>query len=202
MDLQPNKSDAILKPITNTRISASEWNQLVGSCMAFISAAGFSPDASDNEQFLNAFKKIASELELIGANTALSNLTSEGQGKFDAKANVSLDNLSSAGKSLAAGLGMPLMDSSHWVPLNIAATGANYTMPEDGLVCFDATGGTIGGFILLSCGYFANLHLASQNYEVLRTFMFIPKGYTFKADYANAGTIQQFGYYKLKGNTN
>lgn len=93
MNLQPNKTDGIYLPLTNTRISASEWNQLVGSCMAFIYAAGFSPDAADNEQFLNAFKKIASELELVGANTALSNLTSAGQGKFDAKVSKTGDTM-------------------------------------------------------------------------------------------------------------
>lgn len=129
MDLQPNKSDAVLLPITNTRISASEWNQLVGSCMAFIYAAGFSPDAADNEQFLNAFKKIASELELVGANTALSNLTSEGQGKFDAKANVSLDNLSSAGSIVAAKASMP---SGTYDSLTMPANGGTVTAPSDG----------------------------------------------------------------------
>lgn len=82
MDLQPNKTDATIKPITNTRISASEWNQLVGSCMEFITAAGFTPDAEDNEQFLNAFKAIAASLELVGANTNLSNLTPTGEAHF------------------------------------------------------------------------------------------------------------------------
>lgn len=82
MDLQPNKIDGIVKPITNTRISASEWNQLVGSCMEFITQAGFTPDPNDNEQFLNAFKAIAASLELIGANTNLSNLTATGENHF------------------------------------------------------------------------------------------------------------------------
>lgn len=94
MNLQPNKQDAIVLPITNTRISASEWNQLVASCMAFITAAGLTPDAADNEQFLNAFKIIAANLELVGANTNLSNLTATGQAKFDAKANTDLSNVS------------------------------------------------------------------------------------------------------------
>lgn len=85
MNLQPNKQDAIVLPITNTRISASEWNQLVGSCMAFITAAGLTPDAADNEQFLNAFKIIAANLELVGANTNLSNLTAKGEAHFDNK---------------------------------------------------------------------------------------------------------------------
>lgn len=82
MDLQPNKIDGIVKPITNTRISASEWNQLVGSCMEFITQAGFTPDPNDNEQFLNAFKAIAASLELVGANTNLSNLTATGENHF------------------------------------------------------------------------------------------------------------------------
>jgi hypothetical protein len=116
------------------------------------------------------------------------------------KANVSLDNLSSAGKSLAAGLGMPLMDPNHWVSLTLGARGTTYTMPEDGLVCFDTAGGTVGGYILLVCGNCTNLQCASQTYEVLRSFLFVPKGYVFAADYVNAGTLTAFGYYKLKGN--
>lgn len=92
MNLLPNKRDAYPKPITETRISASEWNQLVGSCMAFITEAGFTPDASDNEQFLNAFKAIAASLELIGANTNLSNLTPTGEAKFNAKVDLDGSN--------------------------------------------------------------------------------------------------------------
>lgn len=82
MDLQPNKIDGIVKPITNTRISASEWNQLVGSCMAFITAAGFTPDADDNQQFLNAFIQIAQNIGAIGANVDLSNLSATGENHF------------------------------------------------------------------------------------------------------------------------
>lgn len=95
MDLQPNKTDAIAKPITTTRISASEWNQLVGSCMEFITEAGFTPDPTDNAQFLNAFKAIAADLSLVGANTNLSNLTATGEAHFDnTYAKVDLTNLS------------------------------------------------------------------------------------------------------------
>lgn len=82
MDLQPNKTDSIVKPITNTRISASEWNQLVGSCMAFITAAGFTPDADDNQQFLNAFIQIAQNIGAVGANVDLSNLSATGENHF------------------------------------------------------------------------------------------------------------------------
>ena len=94
MDLQPDKIDGVVKPITNTRISASEWNQLVGSCMEFITEAGFTPDPTDNAQFLNAFKAIAADLSLVGANTNLSNLTATGEAHFDnTYAKVDLSNV-------------------------------------------------------------------------------------------------------------
>lgn len=112
MDLQPNKIDGIYLPITNTRISASEWNQLVGSCMAFITEAGLTPDAADNEQFLNAFKQIAADLELVGANTNLSNVTN-------------------TGKSTSAGWAMP---SATDISLTVGASGATYTAPANGYV--------------------------------------------------------------------
>ena len=85
MDLQANKIDGVVLPVTNKRISASEWNQLVGSLMEFITQAGLTPDASDNEQLLNAFKAIAEDLAIIGANTNLSNLTSTGEDHFAKK---------------------------------------------------------------------------------------------------------------------
>ena len=93
MDLNDNKVDSVIKPISNERISASEWNQLAGSCMEFITEAGLTPDENDNAQFLNAFKIIAANLELVGANTNLSNLTATGEAKFAAP---SLSNVTSA----------------------------------------------------------------------------------------------------------
>ena len=107
MNLQANKTDGKVLPLSNRRISAEEWNQLAASCMAFITAAGFTPDASDNEQFLNAFKAIAADLELVGANTNLSNLTPTGQAKFDSKAGTDLNNVTSSGKDTATGWMMP-----------------------------------------------------------------------------------------------
>lgn len=129
MNLQPNKQDAIVLPITNTRISASEWNQLVASCMAFITAAGLTPDAADNEQFLNAFKIVAANLELIGANTNLSNLTATGEAKFNAKVDLDAANLSDAGKSLISGLGMP---STVYDTLTLGSSGDEYTASANG----------------------------------------------------------------------
>lgn len=140
MDLQPNKTDGIHLPITNTRISASEWNQLVGSCMAFITEAGLTPDASDNEQFLNAFKAIAAGLGSIGANTNLSNLTPTGEARFTTKANTDLANVTNTGKSTAAGWAMP--DYSAGVSKTV---GSSYTAESNGWIYVTAytSGGTV-----------------------------------------------------------
>lgn len=103
MDLQANKTDGKVLPLSNRRISAEEWNQLVGSCMAFITEAGFTPDGADNQQFLNAFKAIAADLELVGANTALSNLSADGNLKFYARAFTPLNVTIACGNAGIAG---------------------------------------------------------------------------------------------------
>ena len=82
MNLSSDKMDGRDLPITHTRISASEWNQLVASCMAIIHAAELTPDSADAEQLLNAIKIIVANLELVGANTALSNLSEQGEAHF------------------------------------------------------------------------------------------------------------------------
>ena len=82
MNLTADKIDGQDLPITVKRISASEWNQLVASCMAIIHEAGLTPDSTDAEQLLNAIKTIVANLELVGANTALSNLSEQGETHF------------------------------------------------------------------------------------------------------------------------
>lgn len=59
MDLQDNKSDGIILPVTNTRISASEYNQIAGSLMHIINTAALTPDAGDNAQLLQAIQALA-----------------------------------------------------------------------------------------------------------------------------------------------
>lgn len=131
MDLQANKTDGKVLPLSNRRISAEEWNQLAASCMAFITAAGLTPDALDNEQLLNAFKAIAADLELVGANTNLSNLTSSGQAKFDTKAGTDLSNVTSSGKSTATDWMMPDYSAI------VSGLSFPYTAPKNGLLSFN-----------------------------------------------------------------
>ena len=128
MDLQANKVDEVVLPLSNKRIGADEWNQLAASCMAFITAAGLTPDAADNEQFLNAFKAIAATLELVGANTNLSNLTATGEGHF---ANPNLSNVTSTGKSTVTGWVTP--DYSQGTSFTLDSN-TSYTALKDGFV--------------------------------------------------------------------
>jgi len=58
MDLQYNKTDSVVLPITNTRISASEYNQIAGSLMHIVNTSGLTPDVNDNGQLLAALQKL------------------------------------------------------------------------------------------------------------------------------------------------
>ena len=177
MDLQPNKIDGIVKPITNTRISASEWNQLVGSCMAFITAAGFTPDADDNQQFLNAFIQIAQNIGAVGANVDLSNLSATGEAKFTGKANTSLDNITSAAKGVI--LTTVALDYTTTISIGATTPGywSPYQVPSDGVVMTNYTNagmsvstsssqsdviGTFGTcFLPVTAGQWVNVTVAS-----------------------------------------
>ena len=61
MDLQYNKTDSVVLPITNTRISASEYNQIAGSLMHIVNTSGLTPDVNDNGQLLAALKGIVGQ---------------------------------------------------------------------------------------------------------------------------------------------
>lgn len=162
MDLNANKIDGTELPITTKRISASEWNQLVSSCMAFIYSAGLTPDANDSQQFLNAFKIIASNLEIVGANTSLSNLTSDGEAHF---ANPSLSNLNQSGrdniiswvKSSISGSSNPL--SPNYSRASGRSWGQTYTANEQGYVLLSVTTQnsraylTVGGIAFMLGGF-------------------------------------------------
>lgn len=59
------------------------------------------------------------------------------------KANTSLSNLSTAGKDLASGLGMP---SNRYIDLTLGASGATYTAPANGYFCLIGNSGINGNF--------------------------------------------------------
>lgn len=206
MDLQPNKTDAVVKPITETRISASEWNQLVGSCMAFITAAGFTPDAEDNQQFLNAFIQIAQNLGAIGANVDLSNLSATGEGKFDAKAGTDLSNLTATGKAVVSNLPMP--DITHYDTLTIGADASNYTAPADGYFYLQMQGDSNRNTYLEmyvisdenSTSSIYGIGTYSGTTNIMKLVLPVQKGYIVKIRYnVNNTSNRQFGFFYCKG---
>lgn len=56
MDITYNKVDQTALPISQDRVSASEYNQIAASLMHIINTAGLTPDGGDNTQLLNAIK--------------------------------------------------------------------------------------------------------------------------------------------------
>lgn len=103
MDIQYNKTDSVVLPITNTRIAASEYNQIAGSLMHIVNTSGLTPDSSDNGQLLEGLKQILADTDL--------------------------SNVNNTGKSTSAGWAFP---STTWVDLTLGASGAQYTAPANG----------------------------------------------------------------------
>lgn len=54
MDITYNKVDQTALPISQDRVSASEYNQIAASLMHIITASGLTPDSADNAQLLTA----------------------------------------------------------------------------------------------------------------------------------------------------
>ena len=148
MDLTPNKIDGQDLPVTAKRISSSEWNQLVASCMAFIYAAGLTPDGSDPEQFLNAFKMIAASLEIVGANTNLANLTELGEGHF---AHPDLSNITASAKQTAASWIFPNYTNGVAISIPFSGNGV-WTAPSNGWVNVTVGGSYMNGYRLFANG--------------------------------------------------
>ena len=58
MDITYNKVDQTALPISQDRVSASEYNQIAASLMNIITSAGLTPDVNDNGQLLAALQKL------------------------------------------------------------------------------------------------------------------------------------------------
>lgn len=162
MNLSSDKMDGRDLPITQTRISASEWNQLVSSCMAIIHAAELTPDSADAEQLLNAIKTVAANLELVGANTNLANLTPIGEAHF---ANPDLSNLTQLGQSNLI------------VTVNSSLASANNPLAPDYSRAVGRTWGqtytaTEQGYVLLSIRTYN-----TQGYLTINGYSFMMGGY-------------------------
>ena len=115
--------------------------------MAFIYAAGLTPDGSDPEQFLNAFKIVAANLELIGANTNLANLTEQGEAHF---AQPDLSNITASAKLTAASWIFP--NYTNGVSVGIPTAGSVWTAPSNGWLSVAVSGPYRNGYRLYASG--------------------------------------------------
>ena len=110
-------------------------------------------------------------------------LTLEGvAAEVERKAALDLSNLSAAGRSLGAGLGMP---KEQWVDMAVGATGTMYTAQKSGFLYARATSTAIGGFF--------DIYTASRIHTIQGTtvgnvktmLMPLRKGEVYKISYAN-----------------
>ena len=111
------------------------------------------------------------------------------------KADTSLANLSTAGKELASGLGMP---SSRYIDLELGASGSTYTAPANGWVFFSKASTAAGQWIQI---------VARQSYHQIvavtvnpMNFLYpVIKNETFKIYYTADGITEKFRFIYAEG---
>lgn len=157
MDLQYNKTDSVVLPITNTRISASEYNQIAGSLMHIVNTSGLTPDGGDNTQLLNAIKSFIGRtvVETYHNGTSWYRVWSDGwceQGgrfqsadKTDTVVNF-LKPFSDANYTPIVGQQYGSAGDSQYRTFNI------YTISQASMTVHNATNGT-NTCIWMACGY-------------------------------------------------
>lgn len=107
------------------------------------------------------------------------------------KANVALDNLTSAGKEVCANMAMP---SNRYISLTVGSTGANYVAPADGYFHFLGRSTSQYGNISISIKFGSIELISSNNYcQYTNSYMHITipvsKGQTAEIGYFNTDTL-------------
>ena len=101
------------------------------------------------------------------------------------KADTNLGNLSTAGKDLASGLGMP---SSRYTDLTLGASGTTYTAPANGYFCLKGNNGINGNFQISFHNITANFRqtVSGDNWaDWVSTYIPAKKGDVVNLLYAN-----------------
>lgn len=104
------------------------------------------------------------------------------------KANIALDNLTSAGKEVCANMAMP---SSNTQAITVGASGATYTAPADGYVVFTGLATAAGQFVYIGSPTFDNIAFqvsAVGNGEYIIFTIPVNKGQVFTVNYNLGGT--------------
>lgn len=127
----------------------------------------------------------------IPASTAQA---AEFQNALSGKADTNLGNLSTAGKALASGLGMP---SNRYIDLTLGASGSNYTAPANGYISIVCCQTGSGGWIRLwtKNGMSSWLQQNASNY-VMSSFIPVLKGANVIIDYDSVA-VTSTGYLRF-----
>lgn len=130
----------------------------------------------------------------IPASTAQS---AEFQQGLSGKADTNLGNLSTAGKDLASGLGMP---SNRYIDLTLGASGATYTAPANGwfFVRKVSTGTQLIYFTNTTNGMTSSCY-SSASGEYLDSIIPVVKEQIVVCEYTTGGTTQFFRFIYAEG---
>ena len=130
----------------------------------------------------------------IPASTAQA---AEFQQGLSGKADTNLGNLSTAGKDLASGLGMP---SSRYINLTLGASGSTYTAPANGWFFVRKVSTGIQVIYLTNHTNGMTLSCYSSNSgEYLDSIMPVVKGQSVGCEYSTGGTTQFFRFIYAEG---
>ena len=144
--------------------------------------------------YVGQFSQSATE-QTAGLNTEL----------FNGKVDLNAANLSTAGKSLISGLGMPTNAIEN---LTLGASGATYIAPANGYFVFSKTASASGQYIWLQViGQDGTIEYDSALYSstssgVLRTSVPVQKGHSVQASYTAGGSTIWFRFVYAKGEQN
>lgn len=126
-------------------------------------------------------------------------LTLEGvAAEVERKAALDLSNLSAAGRSLAAGLGMP---SARYVDLTLGATDTTYTAPGNGYFSIVKRATAANQFLNMYNRTSGNLGLSQtiSTSGVIASFILAKKGDSVFITYNANGTLERFRFIYAEG---
>lgn len=132
--------------------------------------------------------------DVDGANVATK---AELQAVDRSKADTSLANLSTAGKSLASGLGMP---SDRYINLTLGASGSVYTAPANGYVFFSKVSNAAGEWIQFAIPLVYYNQIVSSGIHPMNFVHPVFKNTSFKINYNATGSTEQFRFIYAEGN--
>lgn len=152
--------------------------------------------AQQKAQEASGYAQIVSDIknEMDGKIFQFNNDIENINQSINSKANLALDNLSSAGKSLASCYAMPSTNSTK---LTIGASGSTYTMPANGyLVAFaKSTGSTGTAFVWLGWGKMftkcTQYYDASNKEATLACYIPVKKGAVVTYNYTLMSTVDE-----------